>query len=328
MKRNLLLILLCLCLLTPHSVSAEDCFTINVDLLDMDSLRSDDYVARTLSASTQGVRVRKYISSGSEAAAPVRLTLTEMNNRTLLFDKDYGYQSGTFDSGVIYLPYLGDGTTPYLITLYVGDFVYAMPFMHLQARLSHNGACTHGVRLRDLSAALGGDWLMGTLLDLQALRASGRQRIDLCASNQYIIGTADVTLSGDSLSVSVSFASGANVDLHSAAVYVVTDLPAFAAGSYPSARGLGDWVDVSGADAALLYLPMEISYDPSGLSSFWYDLGALQSQLDLWNAHRGASSAPSQGDSSWSGNWGNDGWSDGWDNGSGWDDEWVEGGGW
>ena len=33
---------------------AEDCFTIDVDALDMNSLNSDDYVAQYLSASAQG----------------------------------------------------------------------------------------------------------------------------------------------------------------------------------------------------------------------------------------------------------------------------------
>lgn len=37
---------------------AGDCFTIDVDALDMNSLNSDDYVAQYLSASAQGVRVK------------------------------------------------------------------------------------------------------------------------------------------------------------------------------------------------------------------------------------------------------------------------------
>ena len=135
---------------------AEDCFTIDVDALDMNSLNSDDYVAQYLSASAQGVRVKKYISNSSELAAPVRLTLMQMDSQTLLFDKDYGLQSGTFDSGVIYLPYVADRTIPYLVTLTIGDYVYAMPFMHQQARLIANNACTYGVRLNDLAVAFYG----------------------------------------------------------------------------------------------------------------------------------------------------------------------------
>lgn len=117
-KRMWLCVALCALLVWTSVPSlAEDCFTIDVDALDMNSLNSDEYVAQYLSASAQGVRVRKYISDSSELAAPVRLTLMQMDSQTLLFDKDYGLQSGTFDSGVIYLPYVADRTIPYLVTL-------------------------------------------------------------------------------------------------------------------------------------------------------------------------------------------------------------------
>lgn len=132
MKKHLLrasLLALCLSLLSAAAL-AEDSFTIDIDLLDMDRLNSDDYVARELSSSAQGVRVVKYISDSSELAAPVRLTLTQMDTGNLLFDKDYGFAAHTFDSGVIYLPYTGERTTPYLVTLSVGNYTYAMPFMH------------------------------------------------------------------------------------------------------------------------------------------------------------------------------------------------------
>lgn len=130
MIKRLFVILLMVLSLLPAAL-AEDCFTIDVDLLDMDSLNSDSYVQRELSSDTQGVRVIKYISDSSELAAPVRLTLTQMDTGSLLFDRDYGLQSYTFDSGVIYLPYAGERTTPYLVKLTIGNYVYAMPFMQL-----------------------------------------------------------------------------------------------------------------------------------------------------------------------------------------------------
>jgi len=135
MKKRLFrtaILTLCLCLagLWCLPALAEDSFTIDIDLLDMDRLNRDDYVARELSSPAQGVRVVKYISDSSELAAPVRLTIKQMDTGTLLFDKDYGFESHTFDSGVIYLPYTGERTTPYLVTLEVGSYIYAMPFMH------------------------------------------------------------------------------------------------------------------------------------------------------------------------------------------------------
>ena len=121
---------LCFCLLCSLSALAEDSFTIDIDMLDLDRLNRDDYVARELTSSAQGIRVLKYISDSSELAAPVRLQIQQVNTGKLLFDKDYGYESHTFDSGVIYLPYADRDVTPCLVTLSVGNYIYAMPFMH------------------------------------------------------------------------------------------------------------------------------------------------------------------------------------------------------
>ena len=351
--------LLCLALLFGHipSVRAEDCFTINVDTLDMDSLNSDEYVALNLSAQTQGIRVQKYISDSSELAVPVRLTLTQMDSGTLLFDKDYGYQSGTFDSGVIYLPYVDNRTIPYLVTLYVADYVFAMPFMHLQPRLMYNGACTYGVRLRDLDSSLSADWLMGTMVDLTALRSEGYRVVDVCASNYSIIGQATIQMQGDSLCVQLSFVPSANVEVNYLSLYVITDCAGMTTADVSRmpqpARSAGEWIDVSGATSALIYMPMQVSYDSAGLSTFGYDLssGDLQAQIALWQANRSGGAVyveptpmPETDDGSqWSGGgiedggtgWdgssagdGSTGWDDnvGWDDGSGWSDNtgWID----
>ncbi len=318
-------LLLCLMLLLPAAL-AEDCFTIDVDTLDLDRLNSDDYVAVALSASTQGVRVRKYISSSSEVAASVRLTLTQMDTKTILFDKNYGYQSGTFDSGVIYLPYVSDRTIPYLVTLYVGDYVYGLPFMHQQRRMESNSACLSGVRLRDLDPAQSSDWVMGVMVDLDDLRREGSRTVDVCASNSYVIGSAAIRLNGSDLSVDLRFSSKAEVEMENADLYVVTDGNVL---SSTRARSASSSVDVSGADKALIYLDMKVSYDPAGLPSFHYDQDAARSQQRLWNdAHesRGAASEWAQPETSHdpvsSDGW-DDGWSSGWDDG--WDDGWSSG---
>ena len=255
-KAVVLALLSCLlaCCAVPGA-QAEDFFTLNVDMLDMDSLNQNDYVAANLSAACQGIRVLKTISTSSELAEPVRLSLTRMDTQTLLFDKDYGYQSRNFDSDVIYLPYGGGSTVPYLVTLYVGDTVYAMPFMQLQPRLQFNSACTYGVRLRDLG--LGGDWLMGTMLNLTELRSVGMKEIPLCASNAFYIGSATVMMQGDYLSVQLNFYPEANVEVHGASVYVITQgasLTGDPAYSGAAALSIGDWADVTGASMALLYL--------------------------------------------------------------------------
>lgn len=284
MKKHffLLYLLVCLLLCQPMAQADDGCFLMNVDALDMTRLNQNDYVQQYLAAQAQGLRVTKLIPGGD--AQPVRLSLVEMNGQTLVFDKDYGYQSGPFDSGAIYLPYLGNGTVPYLVTLYVGDMVYAMPFMQLQARLYSNGACTYGAHLYDYSPALGQDWLMGTMLDLNALRAQGYMAVDVCASNCYLIGQADIYYHDGRISVTLSLSPSANVELHSLSIHVNTDCASLGSASDGPAYSQGEWIPVGEASSALLYMPMSLSYDPSGLSTYGYDLshGYLRQQLELW----------------------------------------------
>ena len=309
-------LLACLLLAQPAAL-AEECFTIQVDTLDLNRLNSDDYVALSLSSSAQGIRVRKTVTDSSEVAAAVRLTIMQMNSRTLVFDKDYGYQSGTFDSGVIYLPYVSSSTVPYLVTLYAGDYVYALPFMHQQRRMEANSACTVGVRLRDLEPAQGSDWLMGTMVDLNELRAQCSMKVDVCASNSYVVGTAVIRLQNDRLSVELSFRASADVSLEKEKLYVVTDGNVL---SSTRAAKLSDSVDVSGADCALVYLDLQLSYDPEGLAAFRYDASAVRSQQRLWeNAHQTASIQNVQPETFETEEW-TDGWSSGWEDGwsSGW----------
>lgn len=316
MKKHLLHALICLlCLMLTGAAAAGEIFTIDVDALDVSRLNSDDYVSRHLSSAAQGIRVRKYISDSSELAAPLRLTITQMNSRTLVLDKNYGYQSGTFDSGDLFLPYGGDGVTPYLVTLYVGDYVYAMPFMQLQRRMQANSACTVGPRLRDLDSSMGGDWLMGTVLDLNRLRSQGSQTVEICASNSYIVGTAQLSMRGDSVRVELRFHESAHVDVHDQPVYLAVD-----GSSLHSARahGTGEWIDVGGAESALLYLPLKISYDPAGLPSFQYSSSHYSDQFDRWDDAR----ARDSGGSDWSGDvWEEDRWNPAPDWDSGWADE-------
>lgn len=296
----------------PEPAWAEDCFVLDVDVVDMDSVRDSDYVANELSAQTQGIRVRKYISDSNELAARVRLTLTQMDTNTVVFDKYYDYQSGTFDSGVLYLPYVDNRTIPYVVTLYVEDWVYAVPFMQLQPRLHMNGGCTYGVRMEEYQQAFGGDWRMGTMIDLQALRGQGSQSIPICASNAYVVGQATVTLQQERLRVGLDFAPQANVEVHQASIYCITDVNALTGWDalyMQPVYQIGQEIDVAGQNSALLYVPLIVSYDSAGLPALGYDLYGdyeLQRQLSLWQQNSieaaqpdWSEPMPTQDDSAW-----------------------------
>ena len=294
--RAFLCLVLC-ALFLPLAALAEDCFVIDVDSLDMNSLNNNDYVAAHLSAQTEGIRVRKYISDSNELAAKVRLTITQAETSTIVFDKNYGYVSGTFDSGDIYLPYVDNNAIPYLITLNIEDWTFAMPFMHLQPRLSYNSACTYGVRLMDFNSAVTGNWLMGTMLDLDALRSQGSTVLPLCASNLYIVGQATLSMADNQFTVSVDFDPSAHVEVHANAVYLIGDVNSLTtdnpADMSQTAYAVGQPIDTTGLTSALLYLPISLSYDPSDLGEFSYDLNSpeLSAQMALWNTNaQGATS--------------------------------------
>lgn len=231
------------------------------------------------------------MSGSGELVEPVRLTLVKKDTETLLFDKDYGYVSQQFDSGVIYLPSLTGSVTPYLVTLYVGNTVYAIPYMQKTQRIDYNGGCSYGVRLKDLDGRLSSDWTMGTMLDLNQLRLTGVQYVNLCAGNQYIIGQALIALQGDQLVVQPRFLPQAEIEVHGLSVFVVTDCAGLtenpASGAYP-AYAAGESIPVGESSSALLYMPMTVSFNPAGLSSFYYNINDpwLQDQTALWNANQ------------------------------------------
>ena len=283
-------VILCglLALLLPLSAYAENCFVINVDTLDMNRLLDQDYIAAHLSAQTEGLRIIKYISDSNELAARVRLTITQTETANVIFDKNYGYVSGTFDSGDLYLPFVDNNTIPYLVTLNIENWTYALPFMHMQPRLTGNCACTVGVRLRDYNPALTENWMMGTMLNLDQLRASGYLSLPLCASNLYIVGTSSLTMNDNLLSVSLSFAPDANVNVRSGAVYLIGDVSGIQSGNpeqmTQTAYTVGQAISTEGLTTALFYIPLTLDYDPSSLEEFTYDPNSSDAltQLSLW----------------------------------------------
>ncbi|MCE5342828.1 MAG: hypothetical protein LLF96_04460, partial [Eubacteriales bacterium] len=191
-------------------------------------------------------------------------------------------------SGDIYLPYVDNNVIPYLVTLNIEDVTYAIPFMHLQPRFVNNSGCTFGVRLGELNPALTGSWVMGTMLNLAALRAQGTATVPVCASNLYIVGQAALAVSDDQLTVTLSFDSGTDVALLSSAVYLIGDVSALASAD-PSRIGqpaysLGQAIPIGGLDTALLYVPVTLSYDSTALDEFTYDAGSaeLAAQRALW----------------------------------------------
>ncbi len=234
--------------LVLFSSASADCLPIDADTL---------VPGAELSSHMQGVRIQKTV----EPPAEIRLIITQTDSGTVILDKAYSEQSSAFDSGEIYLPYTGRAATAYTVSLQTGGEALSFSYTQLQARLTDNSAYTLGPRLS-------GDWPMATVLDLTRTGAT----VPICASNQYIIGQAVFTLSGGTLEVSLSFAASANVTLENQAVYVTLNPASLDDNPLRQAKhSVGEAIDISGGQTALVCVPLTVSYDPVGLSDFVYN---------------------------------------------------------
>ena len=293
--RKVFCLFLCLLLAVPAvwgSASAEDGFLIDVDSLDMEHIGDAAYINQHLTAQTQDIRVQKLISDSNEFAARVRLTIEQTETSTVIFDKNYGYVSGVFDSGNIYLPYVDNNAIPYLVTLSIEDWTYAIPFMQNQPKLQNNVGCTYGLRMRDYG--LSNSWVMGTMLDLNALRSQGGATVPLCASNLYIVGEAALSVNGDSLTVSLSFSPETDAAVANLRIYLIGSVSALStvdsSAIGASAYGEGQAISIAGMDTALLYAPFTLSYNPTGLPeiSAVDNSEQLNRQRALWDENQQA----------------------------------------
>lgn len=303
------LVLLLVAIAVIPAALAEDAFVIQVDKLDMNRLNDSEYIRENLSAATQYIRV----DCALEGSAQVRLQVIRQDTGSVVMDKNYGEVSGTFHSGDIYLKFSGSSTIPYTITLTAGDKTYVFPFNRRLVTLKNNTACTFGVRIKSLDKGLTDAWTMATPLDLEEIAAlpGGVKRIDLCASNMYVIGTVSVRVRDGALRVSMQLAEDETAEESS---FEITEQHLFLITS-PS-----DWNSVDprrlveqeyeiGVDILLeeslpdtkyvvMYLPMKLSYDPNGLHRFGYNPQEdpeLIRQLEIWEAMKELEKAASVG---------------------------------
>lgn len=303
------LVLMLVALAVIPGALAQDAFVIQVDKLDMSRLNDSAYVGEKLSAATQYIHVDCVL----EGSKQVRLQVVRSDTGSVVIDKNYGQVSGTFRSGDILLKFSGSSTIPYTITLTAGDKTYTFPFYRKLVTLKNNTACTFGVRIKSLDKGLTDAWTMATPLDLTEIAAlpGGVKRIDLCASNMYIIGSVAVRIRDGVLRVSMQLDEDENTDESS---FEISDQHLFLITS-PS-----DWnsvdpkrlseqeyeigVDISLKDSlpdtkyVVMYLPIKLSYDPNGLNRFSYnpqENTELQHELEIWDAMKELEKAASVG---------------------------------
>lgn len=292
---NILAAVLMMCIMFGAATGlalTDTAFEIDVDKLDMEKVLEGEYQEACLTAKTQYIRIA--YSVAEEQAVTVSVRLKETGET--VYQKNYGIKSGRFTSDDIYLKYTASQTVPYTIALTVGEEEISFPFYRQLMVLKRNKACTYGVRMQDVQPDLTKKLQMGTALDLEVIRngPGSRLQIPLCASNKYIIGTVTVRVLDDNLRVSMAFVNGLDITIHRQTMHLFTypgelttleerhlkNQPKYQVGT-----DISILKDLKGADKVILYLPMEVTYDPNGLAQFGYDLAEdenLQNQLIIW----------------------------------------------
>ncbi|MBQ8536307.1 MAG: hypothetical protein IJ461_02745 [Clostridia bacterium] len=264
--------------------AAEEVFVIPANEVQFSRLEDGDYLNSALTAATQYIQITCDLGDQNQE---VTLSVHRQTDGKVVHQKNYGVRSGKFRSDEIYLKYSGSETVKYTITLQAGAQQWQFPFYRKLMALSHNTACSYGVRIREAAPGVTKSWPMATVVDLRG----GSHSVPLCASNQYIIGTVNISVSADSLSVQVTPRENIDLTIHNQRVYAITDpgtltsLDGSALGgqvSFKPGQKISISKDLGGSQYVILYLAMEVSYDPNGLESFSYDPGSVSDQLSMW----------------------------------------------
>ena len=275
-------------LLLWTAVAGAEAFVIQVDELDASRLKDNDYIARVLTGAAQYLRLECDLGETQES---VSLSIARADTGKTVYQKKYSKTSGMFSTGDIYLKNTGSEPMTYRITLTAGDKVWQFPFRRELMYLQNNTACSYGIRLREAETPVTDGWAMATVVNLNDLAARGSLQTPLCASDRYVIGKVNITRSGDHLGVTLQPAKGLDLTIHRQQVYAVTqpdtliglrekDLKRqvhFAPGETISvSKDLGD------SPYVILYVALEVSYDPNGLETFAPSPSNARQQWQWW----------------------------------------------
>ncbi len=265
MKRfSALLLALALTASPLPSLAAEDVMTVE-DASASAAYTSDREYLRVLCPLT--------------AEGAVTLTVTE-GGGSIIYQRSYADQSGTFRSEDIYLPYNG-GDTLYSVSVAEAGGSYDFTVTRVMPRLRDNAACSVGYPLSSLSGS--GSWKTATLLDVGALEGSS-MTVPLHASGAYTLGTVTFSVSGGALTVSAAVDGGIDGSIDKAKVYVATTaLEAQTLGTrdFSGAKGsLNSAISLDGSPYAAVYVNLTVSFDAGGVPGS--PETTLDGQEELW----------------------------------------------
>ncbi len=265
MKRlSALLFALALTVYVPPSLAAEDVMTVEAASVCA-AYTSDREYLRVLCPLT--------------AEGAVTLTVTQ-GDGSVIYQRSYADQSGSFRSEDIYLPYNG-GDTLYSVSVAEDGASHDFTVTRVMPRLRDNAACSVGYPLSSLSGA--SSWKTATLLDAEALEGTS-MTVPLHASGAYTLGAVTFSVSGGMLTVSAAVDSSIDGSIDKARVYVATTaLEAQTLGTrdFSGVKGsLNSAISLAGSPYAAVYVNLTVSFDAAGVPGSPETF--LEGQDELW----------------------------------------------
>lgn len=221
-----------------------------------------------------------FIQLEADMAAPAQVSLLISDAQgKAVHQQHYGLQDTFFQSDEIYLPAQGQ-STDYTVRLTLGDDVRTLVVHRKMGRLLSNQACSVGY---PLSAVTGRNtWQSVTMIDFSA---SSTVTVPLHASNAYQVGSAVFSLSGNQLSLSLSFLPGIQETLYDSRVQIAaTALEATEFGSdlFQGLSGsISDTFTLGDVRLVAVYLDITMDYDPTGAAPA--PEVTLPGQAGLWH---------------------------------------------
>lgn len=258
-KRILTLFLMC-CLLLPAAAVAEDVCVVQ-----------DAAAASRVTTDRSYLRVRYDLPGEAE----VTLSVHDQWG-SLIYQRYYGFCSGTFESRDVHLPLEGEGCD-YTVTLQAGDAVHTFTVTREMPMLTDTSVFAGGLSLRELNG--GSSRKYAVVLDLCALNEASAAAPMLAEGKQ--IGEVYFSVLDGTLRVSASLFVEGVID--KANVYIAAD--AITASTLGSNRFTGiktrlnREINLGDAPYAAVMVQLTVTYDPEGAQP--WQMGPAEQEMYL-----------------------------------------------
>lgn len=268
--------------LAPLAVSAnsvDDLYTIHMDNSSDDDWEDQYYIKG------RWIQVAATVAPGAKVKVSIyRDDQENGSNAHRVYTHTSTCKDGNYLSPKVQLQFVRSATVPYRIDVYEnGDLKYSGYIHRMLLKLRNDQVCTRGIRFRDINDDITKAWSMFTPIRLGHIDDGGTHKLQLVASNMYLVGYLSIERDGHYYRFTIQTIDEWNDD-HGVETpdgpHDVTDheidvtgvrIGLFSDLDDVQKRGLNDrhyrlneWYKITHTNQ-LLYFSGKIDYDPNGL---------------------------------------------------------------